>query len=138
MTSNTKLSTHIYVGCIISIFFFISTNVKAYKNMEIIQPTYICVLKINVNITFIGIFVKRLSLSSWWNDTLSRTISKLLGDFNIISSVYKILLIALSDRMTLKGSSTIIELHSHNPQIRTLYLCNTLFWFSVFQEQKSY
>ena len=95
--------------------------------MEIIQPTYICVLKINVNITFIEISVKRLSLSSWWNDTLSRTISKLLGDFNIISSVYKILLIALSDRMTLKGSSTIIELHPHNPQIRTLYLFNTLF-----------
>ena len=50
--------------------FLIPTNVKAYNNMEIIQPTYICVLKINVNITFIEISYKTLSLSSRWNDTI--------------------------------------------------------------------
>ena len=48
----------------------IPTNVKAYNNMEIIQTTYIGVLKININITFIKNFNKTLSLSSRWNDTI--------------------------------------------------------------------
>ena len=50
--------------------FLIPTNVKAYHYMEIIQTTYIGVLKININITFIKNFNKTLSLSSRWNDTI--------------------------------------------------------------------